>query len=1582
MVDDAGSDSDVATLKNPKGFDPSKPFKLINSGASDSLKSKSDSLPTPGLFGQIGQALKEAGKTALGLDASQQAEISKLRGDTPNAAAKTTLGQIGQSLAHAVFPTTEELKKGVETSALGFIPDLKVNDSDSPTIATGKEAANLLLGIPKFLTTPEGVGSLATGAIAPKVIASLFTAQSLDSLGKQVIQTNKDWDKYTPAQQSKAILDMVGSGEIALGSGGLALKNDVKPFVEPNVSGKSLKMPEGALPIQPKEQVGEIGKQMGFTYDGIHQSGEPNGEGDLSQFTFRNVPKENPEYGATFYLPKDATPEQILNRANEVKSNFASKSPASQPPQPASETQIGTVDKARPTSSEILDALQDYKGNSDLTKPTIYGRTTTAADLQRHLRDKGFNVTVEQADSGSLYVKGELERKPYVEKVWDKRAKKHIERQAEVLSTPTILRISDHSASLGHALREQVPTWDEPNSIYKGKTIAEKAARKIQELKSQEQPTPSTPPPAKAGKPLMPNGWSDVKKGETVYVDGKPVKVEGYDNHGRVWTSNPKTGMHDVEITGKFTKEPPSAAEPEAQHVGMGAAVPSEFENNLQTSTSIKNATVDQERIARGLPPAMKAARRSFGEVWDTAMAKIDQDPTVTQRLVDSLRDKPRALTDVEDALLLHRQIELQNEYGKLTRDLAQAHDDATEFPNRLDDVAELKNRVAGVSDALLDIYDIGKASGSETGRGLNARKMMANEDYSLAQMEVSKRAANGGKPLTESQTKEIQDLHDQIAKTQKAYDDYVANTQARISELEANKATAEILKTAAPIEPHIRIIADKIISVLDKQGNAALNRIRARRREGRLMANLDPTDLADHAIYGASKFGKGAIEFGKWSAEMLTDLGDYVKPHLKQIWEATQKQIDKTIEGAVSPFSKEKVKRAVKSLNPAEQKDRIQATIRKRIEAGKKNEITPQIQKLARIFVEQGIKTRDALIDAVHEVLKGIDPEITRRDTMDAISGYGDFKPITKDKISVELRDLKGQMQQVAKLEDMQAGQPPLKTGVERRIPTKEESRLIKLVNDAKRKFQIPITDPNTQLRSSLDELKKRMQTRTDELEKKLTEGDFAPRPRPEPVKLDSEGLRLKAANERAKQAFNHGLNLDRLKNRTTLEKIQDTFVRWRRGFLLSSPVTLAKLTAAAIQRMAITPFEEAVGAGYSKLLPKIASKAPREGGFNSKAESKSISQAITQGMKDSWDTLRTGQSQLDVLFGQGREGYVSENFVLPRSVVDFFGHIHGALKAPVKRAEFTRSLEKRTEQAIRNGVDISDPLVQTRLMVESYKDANRSIFLQNNGITSAYRAAVRTLEQKDKVTGRVPVGRKVIATGLKIALPIVKVPTNIIAETFQYALGTITGGARLTFALRRGVETLKPEEADLILRELKKGSIGAAVLLLGYFNPDLIGGYYQQGQKRKEGDVKYGSIKLFGHSIPSFLLHNPLLETLQVGATIRRVADSKLHKKDKENQGLTNGLIAGGLGLTEEVPFVNDTLQLTKVFNPYERGQFWGEYAKSLVVPQLFQFIANQQDKDSQGNVVKRNPTTTLQHIETGIPVLRKNVPVKNKK
>ncbi len=359
-------------------------------------------------------------------------------------------------------------------------------------------------------------------------------------------------------------------------------------------------------------------------------------------------------------------------------------------------------------------------------------------------------------------------------------------------------------------------------------------------------------------------------------------------------------------------------------------------------------------------------------------------------------------------------------------------------------------------------------------------------------------------------------------------------------------------------------------------------------------------------------------------------------------------------------------------------------------------------------------------------------------------------------------------------------------------------------------------------------------------------------------------------------------------------------------------------------------------------------------------------------EGVRGAGQILRTGKSQLEVLHGRrGREGGFAEADLLPRSWLDFFGEIHGALKEPVKQMAFERAMQKQIEFGIRNGVDVTDPATLEGYAIQAYKAGRRAIFLQDNALVTKINGFLST--RTDPLTGRPTTGSKLASTAGRTLLPIVRVPTNIVAETMQYATGIVTGNVRLARALRQGIETLPPEEADLIMRQLKKGSIGAAMLITGYLLPEFIGGYYQPHEKRDKGDVAVGAIG----SVPKYLLHSPFLEPLQVGATARRVADSSLTKRHPEEQGLSNGAIAGALGLAEEVPAVREMLDVTKAFDVRERGAFFGELTKSLLVPQIVQVIARQMDKDSAGEVIPRKPGTVLEHIETGIPGLRQDVP-----
>lgn len=462
-----------------------------------------------------------------------------------------------------------------------------------------------------------------------------------------------------------------------------------------------------------------------------------------------------------------------------------------------------------------------------------------------------------------------------------------------------------------------------------------------------------------------------------------------------------------------------------------------------------------------------------------------------------------------------------------------------------------------------------------------------------------------------------------------------------------------------------------------------------------------------------------------------------------------------------------------------------------------------------------------------------------------------------------------------------------------------------------------------------------------------------------------DPKLLRLRADYERQKASWGDDLRRVELAKRTKLEKAQDTFVKWQRAFKLSGITTLAKLAMAGTTRLASSPVEEAVGGIYSKILPKgVTSKATGESGFNVKTEAKSLAQGFVRGLKDSYDILnknKRGQSDIESVFGKGDQ--------LPPEAIGFFGQLHSAIKAPIKRVAFERSMSKRIAANINNGVDVSDPMVQTKIAMQAYKDANRAIFMQDNIVSDAYRKAINSLE-KNKTS---PVVGKAFATGLQWLIPFVKVPTNIIGEVQRHTTGLAEGAVRLGYqAMKNGLKDVSEEEADAILRSFKKGSIGAGALAIGFFNADKFGGFYQKGEKQTDDKLKPGSAKILGMKIPVWLLESPLFQTMQLGATVRKLSDAKMTNKPK---GVTEAIIAAELDLIGHEPLVDQPARITSLFtNPKEREYFIGELAKGTFIPAAVSNIAQYTDKEDS-----RKPSTLLEHVKTGVPGFRETVPTK---
>lgn len=333
---------------------------------------------------------------------------------------------------------------------------------------------------------------------------------------------------------------------------------------------------------------------------------------------------------------------------------------------------------------------------------------------------------------------------------------------------------------------------------------------------------------------------------------------------------------------------------------------------------------------------------------------------------------------------------------------------------------------------------------------------------------------------------------------------------------------------------------------------------VRAELRElfgTQLSAGIDPTIAVKLGKIGTYHFEAGIRNFELWSHAIIKDVGEWARPHLEDLWKATQGTFHKAT------------------------KDEFTKKISKAMEDGSDMpDIGRQAQALAKQFISEGIKERDPLVMAVHDVLKDIIPEITPRETADAISGYGKYKQLSKDEIDIQLRDIKGQLQQVSKLEDLQSKGTAEKTGVERRTPSDEERRLIKLVEEAKRKYGIQTIDSATQLKSSLDAIKTRLKNSISDITTEIESGERLSRSKGVPY--DTEATALK-------------------KQRDALVVLRDALVEEPKEFTVEKPGEIPvkkshqltqeqRINSAirAAERTAGSYAREALGQGKEKLV------------------------------------------------------------------------------------------------------------------------------------------------------------------------------------------------------------------------------------------------------------------------------------------------------------------------------------------------------------------------------------------------------------
>lgn len=296
-----------------------------------------------------------------------------------------------------------------------------------------------------------------------------------------------------------------------------------------------------------------------------------------------------------------------------------------------------------------------------------------------------------------------------------------------------------------------------------------------------------------------------------------------------------------------FKKQFFSEAYQEATETGVSA--PKVEEPDDKVFTSIKNAITDKERVARGLKPLYSMAKRSHPAVWDQAVKLIDQNPGYPQELVNNLVESPRPLSDLENMVLLNEKIT-----RKIAFETAANNVDVAKERGTPQELAAANTQFAAADDKLNEIDIVNKRVGAEQGRGLAARRAMAKEDYSLAQMSQARRAAKGGERLTEGETEEVKATLKKIDTLQDKLDRRLAQMKNQL-----RRRTEDYKNRAAGAPPKPRpepIKPDREARDLQTELDDAKQKWRDQLREDQRQRRTKSEKVAD-AVVGWSRNSK-----------------------------------------------------------------------------------------------------------------------------------------------------------------------------------------------------------------------------------------------------------------------------------------------------------------------------------------------------------------------------------------------------------------------------------------------------------------------------------------------------------------------------------------------------------------------------------------------------------------------------------------------------------------------------------------------------------------------------------------------------
>jgi hypothetical protein len=165
--------------------------------------------------------------------------------------------------------------------------------------------------------------------------------------------------------------------------------------------------------------------------------------------------------------------------------------------------------------------------------------------------------------------------------------------------------------------------------------------------------------------------------------------------------------------------------------------------------------------------------------------------------------------------------------------------------------------------------------------------------------------------------------------------------------------------------------------------------------------------------------------------------------------------------------------------------------------------EIAPDVAKLARLYVEEGVEKLDDLVAKVYDVLSSEIAGLTKRDVQDMIAGKYSKPRETKSEIEKKLEDLKKEAKILNEIEDVKAGKPKTE---------REEIRKNQRIADLNKQLVKVREEAGyyDEGKKKLEGSIKNIESQIAEFERRIKEGDYSAKPKRLNI-LDDTELRKK---------------------------------------------------------------------------------------------------------------------------------------------------------------------------------------------------------------------------------------------------------------------------------------------------------------------------------------------------------------------------------------------------------------------------------------------------------------------------------------